>query len=120
MGLDQWIYYYDGNQPHSKVNFSINGESKELFYWRKHYKLNEYMLKLYQYYGGIEEFNCKKNWLGIENINNLKEEILNNKLFDDELNLEDNENQKKEDLKFCDLAIKKIEENFQIYYTNWW
>lgn len=121
MGLDQWVYFYNGNQPHSKLNFEVkDGSAKELFYWRKHYKLDEYMLRLYEYYGGINEFNCQKIFLGIENINNLKEEISNNKFFDDELNLEDNEKQKTDDLKFCELAIKKMNENFKIYYTNWW
>jgi hypothetical protein len=122
MGLDQWVYFYPGRQPRSKTNFKIKNEERveELFYWRKHYKLDEYMFNEYEGWGGKKEFNCQKVWLGIDSINNLKEEILNNKLFDDDLELEENERQKEEDLKFCELAFEKIEQKFVIYYTNWW
>ena len=119
MGLDQFVFYYIGRKPNSKTNFKNNDE-KELFHWRKHYKLDEWMFDLYQQKGGTKTFNSQKVWLSQKDILDLKNEILNNNFFDDEWELEDNEEQKVEDLDFCNKALEKIEQRYQIYYTNWW
>jgi len=119
MGLDQYVYCYLGRKPNSKVNFKSKN-NEELFCWRKHYKLDEWMYNLYKEKGGIKEFNCQKVWLSKQDILDLKNEILNNNFFDDEWELEDNEEQKVEDLDFCEKALEKIEKHYQLYYTNWW
>ena len=118
--LDQWVYFYQGRKPKSKTNFKIkNNESvKCLFYWRLHDKFDIYMDNLYHEKGGKYEFINQKVWLSKEDILNLREEILNNKFFYDVFSSYDNEEQKNEDLEFCCLALEKIEQGFQIYYTN--
>ena len=78
------------------------------------------MCNLYEEKGGVKEFNCQKVWLSKEDIENLKQEILNNNFFEDDYEDEENQEQKEEDLCFCEDAIDKIEHHYQLYYTNWW
>lgn len=117
MRVDQWVYFYPGRKPNSKVNFKCKN-TDELFIWCNHYKLDYYMYNLYKKKDGVYEFNSQKVWLSKEDILNLREEILNNKFFYDVFSSYDNEEQKNEDLEFCSLALEKIEQGFQIYYTN--
>lgn len=47
MGLDQYVYAFKGEIPQSAIDYGqINGAEK-IFYWRKHYNLNDWMSDLY-------------------------------------------------------------------------
>ena len=119
MRVDQWVYFYPGRKPNSKVNFKCKN-TDELFIWCNHYKLDYYMYNLYKKKDGVYEFNSQKVWLSKEDILNLQKEIISNNFFDDDLELNENQEQKEKDLKFCDLALEKIEKHYQLYYTNLW
>ncbi len=116
MGLDQYAYKILNYTPASSVDFEKEFFEKEyvdLFYWRKHYKLQDWMYELYIQKGGLGEFNCNTLLLTIDDIKNLE-------LWTLEGNNESNDYEKKNVLEFCRLATNAIIEGYSIVYDSWW
>lgn len=116
MGLDMYVHscHKDAIEDNRDVDFEIfynNHVSSfqsqsELFYWRKHYKLHDWMETLYRQKGGTaESFNC-----------------VNVQLTDDDLDklLSDFAGQTSEVSNFISLARNELSQGKKIYYTSWW
>ena len=124
MGLDQYVCCYQGEKPDEEVDFELDKsiERSHLHTWRKHPDLHGWMEDLYNHKGGQNEFNCVNLWLSREDIQDLKKSIKENSLpytsgffFG-----ESDGSEKEEDLEFCERALDKINNGYQIYYTSWY
>jgi len=125
MGLDMNAYKTKF-QPDSQIDFRVpqDEETEELYYWRKHPNLHGWMNALYESKGGKEEFNCVNVQLTLEDLEKLKEDLVNDTLpstsgffFGKSFG---GEEEKKHDLVFIDLAKEAIEDGYTVYYTSWW
>jgi hypothetical protein len=117
MGLDQYAYTGTGE------------ERKDVFYWRKHNRLQGWMEELYRRKGGTEEFNCVDVELSLEDIDQLEATILNKNLpetqgfffgSDSYSDYEGEYGYKDDDLSFIDKAKKLLNNNNKLYYSSWW
>ena len=118
MGLDQYAYTGTGE------------ERKDVFYWRKHNRLQGWMEELYRRKGGTEEFNCVEVELTFEDIDQLEAAILNKDLpetggfffgSDSYSDYEDEQyGYKNEDIKFISKAKEILNNNRKLYYSCWW
>lgn len=122
MGLDQSAYSLDKN-----------GNKTELAYWRKHPNLQGWMENLWHSKGcpnkptenlsPMGDFNCIPVELTREDINNLENDILNDRLpstvgffFGD-----DSDNyHKKQDLEFVQKAREALDDGLTVMYDSWW
>lgn len=123
MGLDQYAFKRDQNQPESK-------DWQEDFYWRKHAKLQCWMENLFSKKTGQTsgELNCGELELTLDDINNLEQLIKAESLpdsdggffyghqFQDESVTE----YKDQDLRFCQWARSQIESDKRVFYSCWW
>ena len=119
MGLDQYAY----------ATLSGPGRKSErvhLATWRKYYPLDEYMNNLYLEFGGKGTFNQKKLYLHHAELNDLQECVVdgypdNNGDF---FFVDDEEELVAEmldyDLHFIEKARFYLNNEYKIYYTNWW
>lgn len=128
MGLDQHAYAIS---KHDKAlletdeyrdgDLAIESEEK-LMYWRKHANLNEWMARLYEADGGMQEFNCKRLWLSIDDIDALEKTVLADSLphgegfFWGQSSPED----KASDLEFIAKARDAFSRGLEVYYYCWW
>ena len=107
-----------------EVDFdTINVETEDLHYWRKHPNLHGWMQSLYEYKGGkSDSFNGDCVVLNEIDLDNLESDIKNGRLPDtsgfffgnsdgDEVN---------DDLDFVNKARTAIAEGKTVYYTSWW
>ena len=98
--------------------------AEEIQYWRKNNALHGWMERLYRTNGGTEMFNCVSLQLTAENLKQLRDDIKANKLTPTEgffFGVQSyNEDEKKEDLAFVDLALMHIDNGSDIYYDSWW
>lgn len=130
MGLDMYAYKTKSDGP----PFTDEDRVEEIMYWRKHNYLHGWMEALFEeklkndpnsyLHEYDHEFNCVPLRLEVEDLEQLREDIQNNKLSytpgfffgGDEYTKEDH----KEDLDFIDNALSLIEEGYDIYYDSWW
>ena len=118
MGLDQ--YAFTGTEE----------KREDVFYWRKHNRLQGWMEELYRRKGGMEEFNCVDVELTLEDIDQLEATILNKTLpetqgfffgNDSYKDYEDDEyGYKKDDITFIEKAKKILNNGNKLYYSSWW
>jgi hypothetical protein len=118
MGLDQYAFTGTGE------------EREDVFYWRKHNRLQGWMEELYRRKGGMEEFNCVDVELTLEDIDQLEATILNKNLpetqgfffgNDSYKDYEDDEyGYKNDDLSFISKAKEILNNNNKLYYSSWW
>lgn len=94
----------------------------DFFYWRKHPDLRGWMERLYRRKGGEEHFNCVEVELTLEDINQLEEDMKNNKLEkttgfffgkSSEHDIEDT-------YKFIESAKGALAEGNRVFYDSWW
>ena len=128
MGLDMYAYAVDPKECENFDEFSckFKGEYKpdEIYYWRKHHDLHGWMENLYRSKGGLEEFNCQKVMLTVDDLNELEKALISKGLpsttgFFFGNNPPDEETLN-EDLLFIAKARKVIEEGNVVYYDSWW
>ena len=121
MGLDQYAYVSkDG---------SMGDDSRDVFYWRKHNRLQGWMEQLYRARGGEKEFNCIDVELTLQDIELLEITIKNKMLpetggfffgndsysdYDGEYGYKD------DDIKFISLAREELNKGNKIFYNSWW
>ncbi len=123
MGLDMYAFSTKA-KPATEVDFStINFETTDLHYWRKHPNLHGWMQNLYDMKGGTSpDFNGDCVVLDSEDLENLEEDIKDGNLPDtsgfffgqtdgDEVD---------GDLEFVAKAREAIKEGKTVYYTSWW
>ena len=121
MGLDQYAFTCK----------DINVEEREdVFYWRKHNRLQGWMEQLYHKKGGSEVFNCANVELSLEDIDQLEAAILNKNLpetqgffFGDD-SYSDYEDKrygyKDDDISFIEKAKNILNTGNKLYYSSWW
>ena len=121
MGLDQWAYKRksiktskDKNSKPQKVQEAL------LMEWRKHANLEGWMANLYYEKGGMETFNCidlpltAGDLKELSSVHKILEEAKG--FFWGESTPEDIE----KTAKFIDLALKAIQDGYEIIYRSWW
>jgi hypothetical protein len=133
MGLDQYGGWLQTptkeEQLHSKiVNEHLHEDVCE-FDWRKHAKLQEFMQNLwFEKYENTEEFNCQNMPLDREDILTLQAAVKGEKLpeseggmfFGHEFQGMSATEYKEQDLEFCAMALKWLDEGKTPYYSCWW
>ena len=123
MGLDMYALATKA-KLNKEVDFdTINVETEDLHYWRKHPNLHGWMQSLYEYKGGkSDSFNGDCVVLNEIDLDNLESDIKNKRLPDtsgfffgnsdgDEVN---------DDLEFVNKARTALAEGKTVYYTSWW
>lgn len=123
MGLDAYIFAYEEKKIKDKsevdVKINKNLKAKEIFYWRKHHSLHQWMENLYYAKGGTDQmFNCVKVRLNKEDLDNLEKEIMSKTLYD--LDRDKDDGYFDNDMEFLLIARKAIEDKMAIYYDSWW
>ena len=119
MGLDQYAFIRRDNVE----------EREDVFYWRKHNRLQGWMEKLYRSKGGRKEFNMIDVELSLEDIDQLEAAILNKDLpetggfffgNDSYSDYEGEHGYKDDDLAFIEKAKQILNNNNKLYYSSWW
>lgn len=134
MGLDQFAYRIsfekEGNSILENIPEEIDRE--EIQYWRKNRFIhnwieeNVYFPKAKEVLDKIEEFDTVYVKLNEFDLEQLKQDILSDKIKDYNMqgfffgNQDYNEVMKEEDLKFVENALKDIKEGYLIYYYSSW
>ena len=134
MGLDMYAWAVDPSKLKS-VDDICPGEFKlarprslykpdEIHYWRKHHDLHGWMQRLYDNKGGTDVFNCIKVRLEEEDLDQLEQDVINNKLPKTNGFLFGNHPSDEEtmngDLLFIAKARMAIKEGKAVYYDSWW
>ena len=119
MGLDQFAY----------IRKNTKNESLDTakYYWRKHSKLQKFMEDLW-YSKNEETFNCEELELTEDMVKYLKLLITHNKMEESEggffyghqMQDEQEKHYRKQDLEFCEWAIKNIKDGKTVIYSCWW
>ena len=112
MGLDQRAGY----------------DAVEVYDWRKHSRLQEFMGAIFSERVPNKEFNMQKLYLAKEDILTLQELITNDNLpfseggffWGHQFQEESMKEYKKQDLKFCKDALKWIKEGKDVWYDCWY
>lgn len=125
MGLDQYAFSADDIEDVKEGNVHFQ------FEWRKHAKLQEFMVKVFERKGGIrdkEEFNCNPVELSLEDINQLEKLVKNKTLphsgggffWGHQFQNESQEEYLSTDLDFCEWAKRQLRDNARVFYDCWW
>jgi hypothetical protein len=141
MGLDQTLYAYHGkNKKETDFTYKDEDSTEEIYYWRKHPNLEEYMAELYfdkggkgskNGFGGEPCFNCCRVELKLHDIEDLIETIEQDKLPEGGgfFHGNDSDEYYKEKTLEALTKAKSIlncpsfdgkRKNKRIYYTSWW
>jgi hypothetical protein len=87
-------------------------EKIEVYYWRKHHVLHEWMGRLYDSKGGADpQFNCNNVRLNSEDLDELEKDVLTGNLDTD---CQD------DDMLFIVKAREYIKNGYAIFYDSWW
>jgi len=124
MGLDQWAYSTK-RQIEKSVDFEMELDNDtELMYWRKHPNLQGLMQELYEKKGGSsEQFNVVPVELTNEDLIEIGEKIVNNKLPSTSgffFGSDSDEHYFNKDIEFLEKAKEAISKGHKVYYTSWW
>lgn len=148
MGLDQFAYKVKFDKKGDNLEKSIyhlvsDGcysleqvegvlDIEEIQYWRKNRFIhnwieeNVYFPKAKEVSDKIKEFDTVYVKLNESDLEQLKQDILSDKIKDYNMqgfffgSQDYNEKMKEEDLKFVENALKAIKEGDEIYYYSWW
>ena len=137
MGLDMMAGWSEPDTPDAKVVHidtgkpEINGE----FEWRKHARLQQFMMELYHTRKGEEvpdtvigSFNAENLELFEEDIKTLRELIAKDELpfcpdgffWGHQYQEEAMREYKEQDLLFCTTALQWLAEGKKVFYSCWW
>lgn len=120
MGLDSYVWAVDPKNAlvveDTELKLKEGNKPEELFYWRKHHDLHNWMENLYRIKGGQNEFNCEKVRILKEDLDNLEQAVIANNLSDEPLN----EDYISNDMFFIAKAREAIDDGKAIYYDSWW
>ena len=124
MGLDAYIFGIKENDVEDTnevdVKFPEGYQVDQVFYWRKHHDLHNWMENLYYSKGGSESiFNCVKVKLNEEDIDELEKVVLSKTLYTPTAP-RNYEFFFEQDAEFIVIARKELKNNKAIYYDSWW
>jgi len=113
MGLDSHVYSVPLESVINDFDFHDRHGSQELFYWRKHHDMHQFMKRLFISKGGD-----MKNGFNCENIRITLDDIL---LLEQDMDWYDEEPSAfKRDLKFISEAKIALADNKALYFTSWY
>lgn len=117
MGLDSYVWSVDPKKAKvlrdTELTLKEKYKPEELFYWRKHHNLHNWMENLYRSKGGNETFNCERVRLDKEDLDELEQAVITNQLSEEK---EDVDN----DMLFIAKAREAIDNGKAVYYDSWW
>jgi hypothetical protein len=129
MGLDMYAWRVKAEDAIGDFEIARNEEGRaeveEMFYWRKHHDLHGWMERLYRAKGGTKEsFNCVSVRLTMDDLQQLENDVLANKLPETQgfffgTNPPD-EYTMKQDMEFIANAKMVIAAGDAVYYDSWW
>lgn len=137
MGLDMMAGWSEQDTPEAKV-VHIDTAKPQInceFEWRKHARLQQYMMELYHTRKGEEvpigvmgSFNSENLELFEEDIKDLRELIINDELpfcsdgffWGQQFQEEAMREYKEQDLLFCERALQWLAEGKKVFYSCWW
>ena len=121
MGLDQYAYV--------SKNGKHDDDSRDIYYWRKHNRLQGWMENKYRDNGGTKVFNCVAVELTIDDIEQL-DVVINNRMLpetggfffgsDSYSDYEGEFGYKDDDIAFIGLARNELNKGNKLYYSSWW
>lgn len=126
MGLDQYAFRVKKEAVINDLKFEhkIDGVDtcEEIYYWRKVPNLQGWMENLYRNKGGEEVFNCEYVRLDADDLENLRQDVINGELpettgfffgrhYEEDMPTI---------LEFVDKAKQVIAEGDAVYYSSWW
>ena len=125
MGLDQYAFSADDTEEVKDGNVNM------MFEWRKHAKLHEFMIEVFNKKGGVHEerdFNCNPVELSPEDIDRLEKLIKKKDLPQSEGGFfwghqfqdESQDEYRDQDLEFCKWARAEFKDNARVFYDCWW
>ncbi len=124
MGLDMYAFKTKLHL-NNEVDFPVHhSEPKErIFYWRKHPNLHTWMENLYVKKGGKLRFNCVNLQLTLDDLEQLRKDIIEQKLpvissYYLGISNQDEE-ERMTDLEFVQKAEDAIKSGYTIFYTSW-
>ena len=123
MGLDMYALSTKA-KLNKEVDFdTINLDTEDIHYWRKHPNLHGWMQSLYESKGGTSDsFNGDCVVLTNNDLLDLERDIMDGNLPDTQgffFGNSDGE-EKNDDLEFVKKAMQAIKEGKTVYYTSWW
>jgi hypothetical protein len=125
MGLDMYAFFVKKENIISDEDFNLVYGQVENFYWRKNYRLHNWMEKLWEAKTGntdCEDFDCAKIRLSMEDIDEL-EKAIKAWGIDDSKPFSFSKytsNMKEHDLQFCHEAKEAIKDGYAVYYDSSW
>lgn len=131
MGLDMYVHSTDVDNlvnPDQQADLELHNSdsSEEFHYWRKFNALHGWMEDLYRRKGGIDpEFNCNSVRLDLEDIHQLEQDMLNDKLTPVQGFFFGSQEIYPEDIESLKVFIKEAQIELEdatkvLYYTSWW
>jgi hypothetical protein len=129
MGLDMYAHFLKREEFKSNTEWKPMGvkdshgydryyQGEEFYYWRKHYALHDWMRALYHAKGGDKEFNLVPVRLTTRDLQALKRAIKKGQIPSSWA--EEDEGQRKYDLKFVARCQELIKQGYIVMYTSWW
>lgn len=121
MGLDAWVYALPSSKikPTGKLTVSQQKKKHEVFYWRKHYSLHDWMEQLYRQKGGEEEaFNCIYVQLEKKDIDLLERLVMEGYFYETEQG--DDRWAFLNDYEFIQKARQHLGTGSKLIYDSWW
>ena len=123
MGLDMYALSTKA-KLNKEVDFdTINLDTEDVHYWRKHPNLHGWMQSLYESKGGkSDSFNGDNVVLTNADLDDLEEDIKDGNLPDTAGFFFGNSDGEEvdDDLEFVKKARQAIKEGKTVYYTSWW
>jgi hypothetical protein len=135
MGLDQFSYRVKKGFITQPVDFQTEKyneeteehevlcDKEEIQYWRKHPNLQGWMENLYNQKGGEDEFNCANVQLTWEDLEELEQDIKENRLPETcgfFFGINSDEEYKEETLDWIQRSLDSIKDGYDVYYSSWW
>lgn len=125
MGLDMYAYRVDKKYKTPVITRDIE-DAEEIFYWRKNRFMHNLIETIYRKKGGDGDFNVVFVELTGEDIDFIENAIKNNMIDDMDMpgfffgdGSYDDEDRKR-DLEFVDIARADIDDGYRVYYYCWW
>jgi hypothetical protein len=124
MGLDSYAYIIEKSLVSSDVDFQVDQNSlKQLYYWRKHHDLHDWMERLYIAKGGRNpQFNLSALSLNSADLDALERAVSAGDLPEtlDFCFGHSHRSQLDDDRDFIRKARKALKEGLALFYVAWW
>lgn len=122
MGLDAWVYALPSRCRIKPTGVLSGGQGKqkvEVFYWRKHHNLHDWMETLYRKKGGIDVFNCNYVRLELKDLD-IIENLIMEGYFCKDVDPDDAHWVFFNDYQFVEKARDHLIRGEKLVYDSWW